>query len=86
MQSKQVKRQCNTPLYIGSRPLDFSPFTAALQELSDVRRAELAGWLIEADIPSIQTHLDSGGISCRELAFFIWIVSIRTNLSMPSLN
>ncbi|MBZ0293786.1 MAG: amidase [Anaerolineae bacterium] len=66
--SEQTDRQYNTPAYQGQRPLDFAPFTDALENLSDAHREELDRLLDGCTIPGIQQLFADGKLTTLELA------------------
>lgn len=68
MHSKQVLRQLNTPPYSGRRELDFTPFAVALAEGDMQRAAQLDDWVLRASVAELRRALDTGQLTCRELA------------------
>jgi amidase len=51
-------------------PLDFSPFTDALAEISPDRMLELQGMIVEADVPQLEGLLEAGKLTSQELMLF----------------
>lgn len=51
-------------------PLDFSPFTDALAEITPERMLELQGMIVEADVPQLESLLEAGELTSQELVLF----------------
>lgn len=58
------------PAYTAKRPRDLSPFAAAIARLTEARRRELDGWLLESSLPAIGALLDHGALTSVELVTY----------------
>jgi amidase len=58
------------PAYNAKRPRDLSPFATAIAQLTEARRRELDGWLLESSLPAIGALLDRGALTSVELATY----------------
>ncbi len=70
MTDQQAKLQYETPLYEGKRTLDFTPFSDALNALTD---AQIAAWddlLAEATITDIQADIKRGTLTAEALTLY----------------
>lgn len=52
------------------RPVDFSPFTEALAEITPERMAELEAMIVEADILQLEELMDAGKLTSQDLLLF----------------
>jgi amidase len=68
--ARQVKKQTAACKTATQRPLDFSPFIAALATLTDERAQALDERLIDATIPDIQRWLAGGELTSVELTLY----------------
>jgi amidase len=51
-------------------PLDFSPFTDALAQITPERMLDLQGMIVEADVPQLEALLEAGKLTSQELVLF----------------
>lgn len=70
MLSEYLARQFNTPVYVGKKTLDFSPFESALVTFTPERAATIAGLLGSASIPEAQQQFEAGELTAETLTLF----------------
>ncbi|MBZ0285772.1 MAG: amidase [Anaerolineae bacterium] len=68
--SEYEARQFNTPIYVGKRALDFSPFQAALATFTPERAAAIANVLGKATISDAQRQFEAGELTAETLTLY----------------